>query len=114
MKKKEIIKETNIGSHIELSNLELLLLKSKWNKITSVIKTSHNKELELDIVHFSSFVEKLCGDVISIKESEEELFSSEELNEDSLKEILRVSTSGHIPFDGEMSDKERSERIINS
>lgn len=105
MKKIEIIKEANIGSNIELTNIELVLIKSKWNKIKSKFKNQ-----DKEILEFSEFMNKLCHNVLSFDEVSNELFSSESFTEESLKEIVNVSVYNTYDSD---EDEERSQRRID-
>ena len=52
--------------------------------------------------HFNSFVENLCGDVLSIEETAHDLFNPrEEINEDDVNKIIRVSTNTYTDKHGE-------------
>ena len=112
MKRIEIIKEANIGSSIELSNVELTVIKTKWNKITEQLSNEKRLSSDLveDITHFSGLIEKLCGDVLSLEETAHELFSSEPISEDEMRDIIEASTSSYHHDDDEVRDFERMER----
>jgi hypothetical protein len=94
MKKTEIVSKSSTGTKVELNNLELTLIQEKWNKITQGISKlkSIDNDLAKDITHFSSFMEKLSGEVLSLDNIYEGLFSSEPITDEEMEGILEAST----------------------
>ena len=94
MKKREIVRQANIGTNVELSNIELLVIKSKWQDLyfglmqgNSKIEQTSNTQL----THFNSFIENLCGDVLSIEETAHDLFNPREENvDDDIDDFYKI------------------------
>ena len=111
MKTKELIKEANIGSVIELTNVELTLIKTKWITITDQLqgrrKLDHN--LQENINHFTVLVDKLCSNVISLEETAEGLFG-QSVSDEEMNDIIEASTASYT----DLSDEERAERSMNN
>ena len=102
MKIKQIEQTANIGSSIELSNVELVVLKTKIEKVKHLlinedgIVTSNLKLNNTDKIEISSlfiFLDKLTNDVLSLKETHNELFdipATDKTIDDKIKEIGKV------------------------
>lgn len=112
MKRKDLVKETNVGIHVELTNVELTLIKTKWLKICQGLSEMKNlkEPLVVDISHFTNLMEKLCGEVWSLDQTAENLFSSEPISEDEMKSIIDASAPDAHDIDFE--DEERAERAM--
>ena len=105
MKKINIVREANIGTNLELTNVELTLIKSKWHQITVGLSNCRklDQELVANITHFSELIDKMIGeDVLSLEETADQLFSSEEGKDvNDIEAIKKASVSGYQDKPGE-------------
>lgn len=90
MKQIPIKREANIGSNIELSNIELVVLKTKLNAFVKTMLDEHgvvkrrikiSEEHIMDVLNVITFLSKLTNDVVSLQEANKELFGADLTNE---------------------------------
>lgn len=109
MKTIDIVKEAHIGRNVELTNIELTLIKTKWLKIAEGLSKMKRVDGDLaeDVTHFTALVDNLCGkDLLSLEETSDNLFSSEPIDEQAMNDIIEASTASYDDLD----DEERARR----
>jgi hypothetical protein len=115
MKRTFIIKEANVGSKIEISNIELTLIKTKWEKISENLSKGKRvtDDLQKDIKHFTNLVNNLCGECISLENIAHHLFK-DELSDEEIERSIEASTSSYSHEDiysGDADDERAHRRI---
>ena len=99
MKKLDIVREANVGTSIELTNVELVVIKSKWTQIKSRFDEMSRVDADLlqDVEHFNALMQKIIGtDILSLEETADDLFSREVIDDINDMELVgRASVSGY-------------------
>lgn len=107
MKKTKIKRQADIGSSIELSNAEELVIANKWRELFPLLnnrKITNDTLVKLEI--FNRFMEtKIIDGVISLEQIEQSIFP--ETDEDiNLERVAKASVAGYI----DLEDEERAHR----
>jgi len=106
------------GNTIELSAIELQVLKTKMHVIDAHAKsmdlTEINQELLISLKEMSTFIDKICGkEIVSLQEAEIELFGQPIENYDDdeeMEDIIKASTNTLHVEDDSAFDEERIEK----
>lgn len=101
MKTNDIIKEAHIGRNVELTNIELTLIKSKWMKIVEQLATlkSVDEKLAVYTTQFTALIDKLCGEeVLTLSKIHNNIFSSDPIEDvtDVIDEGLGYKNDGGV------------------